>query len=459
MKTIICTTGTSVAQGCLALGVSQRQAGGWSDAAPDLRREIHGRLARLALATEEGRRQASAEIYSLDRIGVGPDDRVALLATDTAEGRACAEAVAGAIATAFGISGSQVRIHRIPALQVRDERRLREEGLPQLVDTVLAQYVDNPQVRYGSEIVLNLTGGFKGVVPFLAVIGMIFRLRTVYIFESSEALIVLPPMPLTFDLGLFERAAPAIEHINRETAVRESEYFSRIVRFQEHERDLFLGFIESAGAGMVTLSPLALALHRIEESGEHDVLLSPAARAALEASDGIKRLALERILLRVASPLWRSIHQHIRQDEIIYFKPGSTAERAAAVIRDSKVYVCHLFVDHDDYERALAAKKTAPVRYDDFEPWAPPASASDVERAYDQTLEAEVLRLREELDRLKNAQGQKRGEEMQDLKNQIRTKDALYRDARHKIAEQDTEIAALKRQLTDALIQTGKPKQ
>ncbi len=410
MKTIICTTGTSIAQGCKSLSLYQGIATSWDDEAMDLEEEIRERMSGLDLAGESGRVEASAELHSLHRLNVQPEDSVVLLATDTADGRVCAEATASAIGKAYGMVPDQIRLHQIPGLQVRDGKRLREEGLVRFADTVIS-YVENPQFRHGSELILNPTGGFKGVVPFLAAIGMIFRIKTVYVFEFSNALITLPPLPVQFDLHLYERAAAGLRYIHEESYVHEEEFLARIEGYQSHEHDLFLSFIESAENGMVTLSPLAFVLVRISREGTRNVYLSPKAATALETSDGLKRLALQRLLLRVSDPVWRSIHIHAVQGcDLEVYKPGNVAERACCITQGERVYVCELLPDHDDYERKLNGFRREHYALESFTHWEPDSSPDEVETAYANTLEAEVEALRAVINELQAQTGQKVGD-------------------------------------------------
>jgi len=443
-RLVICTTGTSIASGCKATPSYQKQPAAWTDPALDLREQIQARMAGFDLGTAEGRTRASAELNSLHRLGISGADRIVLLATDTADGHACADALQSACATAFGLATEAVEIHRVAGLQVRDEKRLQREGLPALIERVLF-FVETPQIRHSYEIVINPTGGFKGVVPFLTALGSLFRLPTIYVFEYAEALIHLPPLPLTFDIHLFERALPAMELVQRESFVPETAFFDRITGFQDHERDLFQCFIESADRGMVTLSPLALALYRIEEGGAHSVHLTPAAARQLASAEGLPRTALERILARISHPLWRSLHQHIRRDPLVYYKPGNTAQRAAAVVQGDKVIVCALFASHEDYERDLAHPRTAwPVP--GLVEWNPPGELDATEARYWSELETENEQLRMKLQTTIQETSRDKAEAVKAWRERSETANALYRKAADSERRLTAEVVALKRE-------------
>ena len=82
-RTLLLTTGTSVANGTTALSAFQRRATSWEDDATELREQIRTRLQGYDLQTETGRVRASAELNILHRLPARPDDEVILLATGT----------------------------------------------------------------------------------------------------------------------------------------------------------------------------------------------------------------------------------------------------------------------------------------------------------------------------------------------------------------------------------------
>jgi len=407
MKTVICTVGTSIAQGTNALRATQQQDSAWEDAVTDLEAQISNRLADMDLNSEPDRIRASAEIHSLHRLQLDESDTVILLATDTADGRACAHAVRGVLLRNFGLPDAQVKVVRVNGLQVRDADRLRRIGLPALVEETL-KLIEDPQLRYGGEIILNPTGGFKGVVPFLTVLGMLFSLRTVYVFEFANSLISLPPLPVSFDLRLYERALPALALVLEKGVVSEGEFFAAIENFADSEHDLFTGFIERDG-GMVTLSTLAQVLVGMDSSDQRSIKLLPEVRRKWEASDPGYKAAMERILIRAASPLWRKLHRHYFPNSELFVFGASAGPRIAGIVSDNVFHVTSFHLvdrgEHDSYETALAGKRASDFRLDSFIEWQPPDDLKTVnERLLSadkdriETLERQVAELTSKLD-------------------------------------------------------------
>ncbi len=50
----------------------------------------------------------------------------------------------------------------------------------------------------GQNMVFNLTGGFKAILGFLQSLGMFYADETIYVFEFSDSLLNIPPLPVKF---------------------------------------------------------------------------------------------------------------------------------------------------------------------------------------------------------------------------------------------------------------------
>ncbi|MFO7535393.1 MAG: putative CRISPR-associated protein [Kiritimatiellia bacterium] len=384
MPTIICTVGTSIANGCPSLKVFHTSPIPWDGNPGVLADEITVRLGSINEIAEQ-----SAELNSLNHLGVSESDRVILLATDTADGRCCAEQLRSAILRLWKMPDDQVKIERIEGLQVRDAERLRRIGLPNFIRIVTGHI----ESRLGEEVILNPTGGFKGIVPFLTVLGMIHRLRTVYIFEFAEQLISLPPLPFTFDLELFKRAEPALRFLEKEIAVAEQAYFSKIERFDPTEKELFLSFTEPYDEYQIGLSPLAFSLLQLATLKENVFIRLPA-REQLNQVSGDSRLRLERQIESARNPLSRNALWHsLKGTNLIALKQPRTPERMLGFMHNNAFHITHVFSRHEDYERAI---KTAGDKADylksAFAPWETPPDLSD------KTLDQDILA--EERDKL-----------------------------------------------------------
>lgn len=362
MRTILCTVGTSISGGTKdspSLVRYFRETTAWDEKTPELDAEIQARLKnpRYDLTTPAGRIAASAELNSLQRLGVLADDEIILLATDTAEGRACTQALASAIETAFGLPSSQCRIEPVRDLQVRDAARLRGSGLPNLCRKLLF-YLRDPSRQYGGGVIVNPTGGYKGIVPFTTILGMLYGARAVYVFESSPTLINLPPLPVVFDLDLFESARPALIDAKNAGVLSPERFLGQIPGLEASQRERYLGFLEVLSDSEACLSPLAEVLLEEEELGSGRVFLSPDCLKKLD-DNPTNRSHVLRLLARSGSASWRSANAHpFKTTDLRVFGNSRFNFRVAGFLQGPDFFVCEFFhSDHNLYERRLEGSK------------------------------------------------------------------------------------------------------
>lgn len=331
-RTFICSTGTSAAK-------LLQDASGRRLAPGGLRRWIEtqgGPLPAAAdiLATFQSfepcgdalTEKLSAEIHSLARMNLDPRDRVLLLASDTPEGLACAKAVAGYLAKYW--DGLQVAIETVPGLQVDDAEHFRRVGVVEFTRRCLEEITDYQVVGAGGEsnIVLNPTGGFKALVPYTVLIGMLKKVPCRYIFEQSTTLLELPPLPVEFSRSSFEAFKPLFERIERDSSVSLATWNAG-VPFED--RDALEPLIEHIDHD-VTLSAIGLLfLNEVRTTTRLVPFLS--LQAWGDCWDNLQQLSQcdpFRFLTRMTSPQLLTEKTHVNVGNgLRWLKPGRTTDR------------------------------------------------------------------------------------------------------------------------------------
>lgn len=364
LSTIVCTTGTSVAGPANPMAKHQ-SPGAYGKAILERVEKLRRELSSKAFLTK-----ISAETNSLRAMDVSEDDKLILLHTETKDGQICAHEVAGILEHDFNI---RPVLRSIKGLQVTDALRFRREGIQDLVRVLDELHTE--AAGNGSKLSLNITGGFKGVVPYVTLFGLLRRLDVVYLFEQSDSLICLPPAPLSFDYERLSRARVAIGAIADKVSMTREDFYKLIPGLPYPERDwygLLLEDAADAGTEHVTLSPLGLLFENDARAEEAKVYISKNAQEQFDCSEGDCRAQFAFMLLRVGDPLWRRGKVHIfHGTDLRVFKPGATSERIACIIRDGCVYVCEL-LKHDEYERVLQKRKESQYKLGEFSPWDPP---------------------------------------------------------------------------------------
>jgi putative CRISPR-associated protein (TIGR02619 family) len=354
-RTIICTVGTSVANGCKSIQSYYQRTSRWGEDVSELKSEIQSKVDHM-LASEEMRIRVCAEIHSLHRLDCGPSDEVILFTSDTAEGKACGETVCSMVKQFFGVK--DVRLTRVPDLQARDGERLKKQGIPNLINFV-APILQDPQRRYSGGVVLNPTGGFKGVVPFMSVLGMLYGARVVYMFEFSNQLVTLPPLPVTLDPEIFERARPALNWAKEQAVFAPSTFFGFISGFDPEEESLFTGFLEIESNSEATLSPLAMTLVAEQDFCPDHLMISASVRSFLESMSPVERARMESLIWRLASHQGRSnMRKVFHGTDLEVFGRSRFAARFAGFTENGVFHLCiaQWVTSHDDYEKEFASK-------------------------------------------------------------------------------------------------------
>ncbi|MBF0625755.1 MAG: putative CRISPR-associated protein [Magnetococcales bacterium] len=346
MRTIVCTTGTSLA------GPNNRFTETEGNA--PYRQRIQDRLQREQREhPTDFLVNISAETNSLAKLKVTAKDRIVLLRTETQDGQVCAEGIKTVIEQQFDAT---VSIEEIGGLQVSDATVFKKNGVQNLFAAL-----DRHCILPGGDsakpgVFLNMTGGFKAVAAYLVLYGMLYQVPVVYLYEKSNQLLTLPPAPLQFDWERMQPAADAFIHLYKELEVSKKEFFERIPGASYEDRQWYETLLEDVGQGKVNLSAFGLLVaRRLEQDGEVDeavLMLSPSALKVWNSH--ADRRHFTEMLEKVQNPLSRRSEKHAghRATDLTICKPITPgAPRMAYWVDNGKVYVGELFAHHDDYER------------------------------------------------------------------------------------------------------------
>jgi putative CRISPR-associated protein (TIGR02619 family) len=320
VKTIICSVGTSAAKAvCIAPKllnwVNQHKS------VEDAAQQVFLTFRDIYPEGESLKNQLSAEIHSLVRIGITIKDRVILLASSTDDGYCCALAVKKYLDHHW--DGIDAKVEKVKGLQVLDASLFRTTGVVEFVRHIIREVND-----YGaSNIILNPTGGYKALVPYTVLLGMLKGVKCDYIFEQSTTLLELPPLPVEFRRSQFEAYRDLFETIERETEISQAKWEERV---PYDERAWFEPLIESLN-GQVTLSAVGFLF--LDEMRSPSVLVPFLSQKAIrDCFDNLAQLDdcdPFRFLSRVATSKEAfQASEHINVGNgLRWLKPGKTTDR------------------------------------------------------------------------------------------------------------------------------------
>lgn len=214
MKTYVCTCGTSIAtkKGINLERFMDVPLSRWDELKDEIeatKDQIAEGLSSIKLPRDLD--DTSAEIKSLVKMGTDENDAVILISSDTIDGKLCAESVRDFLIEHKLYSGTSLQIKEIVGLQASDGARFQKEGLKNLLNYLVPLEHQN--------IIFNPTGGYKSVVPYVALMGMIYNKPVKYIHENSENILTLTGVPIILDDDLILRIETKLQKIEESTSI------------------------------------------------------------------------------------------------------------------------------------------------------------------------------------------------------------------------------------------------
>ena len=131
-------------------------------------------------------------------------EEVRLIATETILSRLAAEIIRDKFSKV--IKGVEIKFDPdvgdvIEGLSLANANDFEKKGLSALIDRLKELGINK------SPIILNITGGYKGVIPFLAIMGQLNkRADIMYLYEDSKELSAIPRIPISYDWSVMEEA-------------------------------------------------------------------------------------------------------------------------------------------------------------------------------------------------------------------------------------------------------------
>jgi putative CRISPR-associated protein (TIGR02619 family) len=219
----------------------------------ELEKRVIARLCELDFSKTAGLQMIVPELTSLAAIGVGPDDEVVLFAGESAAGIFTARVILQFIKQ---IWHAAVEMEVITGLQVQDATLFRSAGVPRYAQSVI-RWLTLPGVTHSHDIILNASAGYKSLVPFTTLLGVIFGVPVQYTFENSDVVMTMPPLPIACDRDLLARVEPLLAKLDAENELPQQEVVSGL---SGPDRDTLIPMLEMNN-GKFTFSALGLAVY------------------------------------------------------------------------------------------------------------------------------------------------------------------------------------------------------
>ncbi len=179
-------------------------------------RELSRRLQQVA---DSKMPHLAAELSSLFKDPIYPQptaaDEFLLLHTATTMGAVCADGVASLLRRKLG-NNVQVACYEVEGLSEAQSNEFYAQGLPNLL-AKLQDELDRAQANR-REVILVPTGGYKAIIPYFVIMGLLYDCPCLYVYEDSDLVATLPPLPLHADLARWSSLEAVIETLTGKPA-------------------------------------------------------------------------------------------------------------------------------------------------------------------------------------------------------------------------------------------------
>ena len=190
----------------------------------------------------------------------------------------------------------------IIGLQVQDYLKFKE-GLSFLIRTLykISEY-------YYENIVLNITGGYKVIIPYLTIFGQINNIPLYYIFENSDELISIPQAPINIDWSLFQKYKNVIDSLSEILQIDNWEVYKRENGIEEDFPDI-VEFTEIDEEQYVSLNAIGEIFY---EKFKSYIIIEVLKGANFSKENAGNRLEIERTI----KELYQRLQEYIQQNSI-----------------------------------------------------------------------------------------------------------------------------------------------
>lgn len=222
---LLVTCGTSLVNNLRRENPAPRNVLAWLEGLGPKNRKCGAEINSIAMMSEEYESQVSPLV-------------ICLYCSETADGRETAEILEGVLPRLF--PGVTVETRIIEHLNPDRPAEFRRKGLKGL----LAALASDARLFGTTRTVINATGGLKVMVALAQSLAQAMQIPSYYKFEHSPEGLMVPPMPLEFDLGLWLRLQDGLRVLDTEGLLEENDFIELTENLTPQDREKLLVMLE-----------------------------------------------------------------------------------------------------------------------------------------------------------------------------------------------------------------------
>ena len=195
---------------------------------------------------------------------------------------------------------------------------------------------------FQNDYILNITGGFKGVIPFLTLFGQIYKVSLKYVFEETNILLSIPSFPISTDKELFKKYWSEMSKLEN-NIIPKSE-------FSNHFINDMSGCIDNSDGGQeIMLTEVGKMLWLKYKKGFYSIWCSESVLRTIENQEEVLNTLKEKFFDKEK----RENKVEPKLSHKTVYDDGNNSIRIFFFEEEEKIYVYKTFGkgDYDDYDR------------------------------------------------------------------------------------------------------------
>lgn len=271
---------------------------------------------------------------------------VHLLATDTIVSRLAAELLVKWFQEFKKDDNIEIKFNPsqdvIEDLQVNELGRFKK-GLTRLIERFYQIAQNDLWAWSPSNLCINITGGYKAIIPYLTILGQVNQVNVCYIFEETNTLLNIPSIPIQLNESLFDKFWTTFQKLETDTFLKASDYYEFT-----HEAESCIELDEQGNFGF---NSLGLALWERYKANFFIFFIEPDIWSTMQKQTKVIDFFRQSFIIAdlrnssiVAEGTHKTVSKKFHDTPRIYFFED-----------DGQIYVYQSFENHDAHERYIGA--------------------------------------------------------------------------------------------------------
>lgn len=121
----------------------------------------------------------------------------------------------------------------VKGLQTDDYQKFENEGINHLFEIlekkiINAEYKNKNKIFNKDKTIINISGGYKVIIPYMTIFAQVYGIKSIYIYEDSSSIVTIPALPLQIDWAFAEKYYPYLSESTIIENKEKQEYLEEI---------------------------------------------------------------------------------------------------------------------------------------------------------------------------------------------------------------------------------------